>query len=250
MAAKAPLALIHTTLRKAGEWRGFLDALGPSISPRQIELPGHGLAPDWDRSRDFADQALEIALEEMPDEEVPLIGHGFGAVLALRIAIERPYRVKSLVLVEPIFFAAVKGRWSHDKLRQDLTPFERKMQAAQFATAAKDYHALWGEGRPWAELPTDMRHYITDRIELVQAGRPLVMEDEADLLRKGRLEKLEMPVTFVDGGASHPVIADIISELGDRIPDAEWFTVPDAGHMLTETHPAMLAQAVRKRLFG
>ena len=55
--------------------------------------------------------------------------------------------------------------------------------------------------------------------------------------------------TLVDGGASHPVMADIISELGDRIPDAEWVTVPEARHMVPVSHAEMLAEAVEGRLF-
>ncbi|MBT8424482.1 MAG: alpha/beta hydrolase [Silicimonas sp.] len=248
MAAKAPVGLIHCALGKASNWRGLLDALGPDVSPLQIELPGHGLAEDWDKSRDFSDQALEMALEELPVDPVPIIGHSFGAVLALRLAVERPYRVSSLVLIEPVFFAAAKGRWGHDKAVRDLASFHKKMKASQFATAAKEFHALWGDGRNWSDLTGEQKAYVLDRIELVPPGDPLLMDDLPGLLRKGRLEALDIPVTFVDGGDSHPVIADIISELGDRMKDAEWVTVPKAGHMVPITHPDLVAEGIRERL--
>ena len=45
------------------------------------------------------------------------------------------------------------------------------------------------------------------------------------------------------------MIADVISELGDRIADAEWITVPDAGHMVPLTHPELVVKAIRDRLF-
>ena len=106
MAAKKPLALIHCMLGRASNWRPFLNALGGSPSPLLIELPGHGLAAKWDETRDFSDQAIEMALDEMPSDPVPLVGHSYGAALALRMAVERPDRVSSLVLVEPVFFAA------------------------------------------------------------------------------------------------------------------------------------------------
>lgn len=249
MAVKKPIALIHSALGKAGAWRGFLNALGGSLSPYTIELPGHGLAEAWDRDRDFTEQALEIALSEMPSDAVPLVGHSYGAALALRLAVERPYRVSSLVLIEPVFFAAAKGRWGLDKLDRDMAAFDKKMKAAQFATAAKEFHALWGDGRQWSELPAETRSYIVDRIELVQAGNPLLRDDRTGVLKPGRVEALDVPVTFVDGGESHPVIADIISELGDRLHDAEWVTVPGAGHMVPLTHPELVARAVEGRLF-
>ena len=247
MAAKAPLALIHPMLGRAATWRPFLNTLPSSISPLLIELPGHGLADDHDDSRDYSDQAIELALDEMPSDPVPLIGHSFGAALALRIAVERPYRVKSLVLVEPVFFAAVKGRWAFDKIVRDLAPFTDKIASGSSATAVREFHKIWGDGA-WEDLSSEDRAYRMERIDLVPKGNSLVMEDRSNVLRPGGLEDLDMPVTFVDGGDSHPVIAEIISTVGDRIPDAEWVTVPDAGHMLPITHADRLAEAVEGRL--
>lgn len=40
---------------------------------------------------------------------VDVIGHSFGATVALRLALERPELVRSLVLVEPVLFAAAKA---------------------------------------------------------------------------------------------------------------------------------------------
>lgn len=248
MAAKAPLALIHCMLGRAATWRPFLNALPASISPLVIELPGHGLADDHDESRDFSDQAIELALDEMPSDPVPLIGHSYGAALALRIAVERPYRVKSLVLVEPIFFAAVKGRWAFDKIMRDLAPFADKVGAGSTATAVREFHKIWGDGA-WEDLSPEDRAYRMERIGLVPRGNSLVLEDRPKVLRPGGLEDLDMPVTFVDGGDSHPVMAEIISTIGDRIRDAEWVTVPHARHMLPVTHPEMLVEAVDGRLF-
>lgn len=249
MAIKAPLALIHCGLGKASNWRPLLNALPRPVSPLMIELPGHGLAADWDESRDFADQALELALEEMPSDPVPLIGHSFGAALALRLAVERPYRVSSLVLIEPTLFAAVKGRWAYDKIDRDLHGFARKMAAAEHATAAREFHEIWGDGTAWKDMPAERRAYLVDRIRLVPPGNSLLFNDKPGILRPGRLEELDMPVTFIDGGKTHPVIPEIISTIGDRIPDAEWVTIPDAGHMVPITHAPQVVEAMGGRLF-
>lgn len=249
MAVKQPVALIHCGLGRAANWRPFLNALDRPVSPLLIELPGHGLAEAYDSSRDFADQAVELALDEMPSDPVPLIGHSFGAVLALRIAVERPYRVSSLVLVEPPFFAAVKGRWAFEKIERDMASFNKKMAAAEHATAAREFNRIWGDGTPWNELSPDQRAYMVDRIALIPPGNTLLFDDRPGLLKPDRLEELEIPVTFVDGGDTHPVISEIISTIGDRIPDAEWVTVPGAGHMLPITHPERLVEAIGDRLF-
>lgn len=249
MAVKEPLALIHCALGRASNWRPFLNALERPVSPLLIELPGHGLAEEYDTSRDYSDQAVELALDEMPSDPVPLIGHSFGAVIALRIAVERPYRVSSLVLVEPPFFAAVKGRWAFERVERDLAAFSKKMAAGEHATAAKEFHALFGDGTPWSELSPDQRAYMVDRVPLIPPGDTLIFQDRRGLLEPDRLEDLDMPVTFIDGGDTHPVMSEIISTIGDRIPDADWVTIPNAGHMLPVTHPERLVEAIGDRLF-
>lgn len=248
MAAKQPLALLHSGLGRASNWRPFLSALGGEVSPLNIELPGHGLAEDYDESRDFADQAVELALDEMPSEPVPLIGHSFGAAVALKIAVERPYRVKSLVMVEPVFFAAVEGRWEYDKVKRDLASFHKKAAAGEYASAVRDFHKVWSK-EPWESLSSEVRAYMMARIHLMPKCDSLIFDDRSGLLAPGRLEDLEIPVTFVDGGESHPVVAEIISTIGDRIRDAEWVSVKGAGHMLPMTHPKELAQAIEGRVF-
>ena len=247
--AKSPLALIHCGLGRAKNWRPILDALGGEVSPLLIELPGHGLAEDYDETRDYSDLAVEIALEEMPSTPVPLIGHSFGAAVALRIAIERPYRISSLVLIEPVMFAAVKGRWAYDRIERDMSSFNKKVAAGEHATAVKEFHNLWGDGTPWDDVSGEMRAYMTARIGLIPACNPLIVEDRKNLLREGRLESLDVPVTFIDGETTHPVIPEIISAMGDRIRDAEWSSVKEAGHMVPITHPEQVVQAVEGRLF-
>ncbi len=243
-----PLALIHCALAHGNVWQPFLDALSPDVDPILIELPGHGDAEEWDRDRDYSDQALEIALDALPSEPVPLIGHSFGAVLALRLTVERPTRVSSLVLIEPVFYAAVAGSYLFDKLRRDMKPFGDKVRDGSHAMATKAFVQNWGSGEDWDDIPEIQRRYLVDRIEHVLAGEKLLWEDPSGLLDEGRIEALDMPVTLVEGEASHPIITKIVDALGARIPDAEGITVPGAGHMVPLTHPIPVAEAVRDRL--
>lgn len=249
MAPKTPLALIHCGLGRAASWRPFLNEITESVSPLMIELPGHGLADDYDETRDYSDQAVELALDEMPSEPVPLVGHSYGAALALRIAVERPYRVSSLVLIEPVYFAATEGRHVFDKLINDQMRFDRHISSGNMALAAKEFHALWGDGASWDDLSSETKAYIVDRIKLIPAMNPLIMQDRPKLLDGSRLEELDMPVTFIDGGDTHPIIAEIINVLGDRIPNADWVSIPGAGHMVPVTHPAQVRAAIGDRLF-
>lgn len=242
------IGFIHSGLADASAWNGLIEALAMDVEPVLIELPGHGTADDWDKSRDFSDQAVEIALDALPPEPVPVIGHSLGAVIALRLAIEKFYRVSSLVMIEPVLFAAVKGTDVWDKAVRDTAPFARKLQEGSDAMAARAFVSLWGNGAPWEEISEARRRYMVDRIGLIEAANALLWQDQPGLLRERRLEEIEVPVTLVEGSKTHPVVPVIIDALGRRILDAEGITVPGAGHMVPMTHPEIVAEAIRGRL--
>ena len=243
-----PLALIHGGLMHGRVWEPFLKALNLDVDPILIELPGHGDAEEWDRTRNITDQAIEIATAAMPRHAVPLIGHSYGAAVALRLAVERPGRVSSLVLIEPVFYAAVRGGYRYDKLLRDMTPIMKKAEAGQSYTAARQFMEMWGDGQGWDSLPQRVKTYAVDRIGHIMAGEPFLWEDPSGVLKPERIEELDIPVTLVEGAQSHPIVTEIVDALGRRMQDAEGITIPGANHMVPLTHPMPVAEAVRDRL--
>ncbi|MEM9971362.1 MAG: alpha/beta hydrolase, partial [Pseudomonadota bacterium] len=181
-------------------------------------------------------------------EAVPVIGHSFGAVVALRAAVERPGRVSSLVVIEPPFYAALEGNYMQQTVFSEMAAVKRNVESGNFVMAAKEFVKSWGTGQPWDEIEPAQRNYMMPRMDLVIAGEGLLWKDKANLLGEGRLEQIDIPVTLVEGDASHPAMTPIIDAIGRRIPEAEGIIVPGAGHMVPMTHPVAVAEAVRPRL--
>ena len=110
-----------------------------------------------------------------------------------------------------------------------MAPFQNKIEAGSVATAVREFHKVWGEGE-WDDLSSeDQGLSCWSASALCQRATLCCSMTARGSLAPGRLEELDMPVTFVDGGDSHPAMAEIISTIGDRIPDAEWVTVPGRG---------------------
>lgn len=241
-----PILALHCSLAHAGAWSGLAERLS-GITLTGFDQIGHGRAPDWDGVTDLHDAATAdaIVLAETLGQGAPidLFGHSFGATVALRVALTRPDLVRSLMLVEPVLFAAARaaGAQAWTAFQADHHGVARLMAAGDRLGAARLFHSLWGTGEPLDSLPDRARDYIIDRIHLIPAQNRALLDDSADLLRAGGLEALRLPVLLVEGALSPAIIAANHAELARRLPNARRASVANAGHMLPLTHPDDLA---------
>ena len=246
-----PVLALHCSLAHAGAWSGLAGHLS-GITLTATDQPGHGRAADWQPGTDLHGLATaqSIAMAEHLGKPLDLIGHSFGGTVALRIALERPDLVRSLTLIEPVIFAAAQaaGDPAFAPFLEGHLTFAGLVQAGRMAEAAALFHSHWGSGEPLADLPGRARRYMVDRIHLIVAQNPVLMEDAAGLLRPCGMESIAVPVLLVEGAKSPRVIAAIQTELARRLPQVTRLSVPGAGHMVPITHPQSVARAVMEFL--
>jgi pimeloyl-ACP methyl ester carboxylesterase len=248
-----PVVALHCTLAHAGAWSGLAKLL-PGVELTAFDQPGHGKADDWDGNEDLQGLATRLAIEFAErvggGAPVDLMGHSFGGTVCLRVALERPDLVRSLVLVEPVLFAAARaaGDPAFAPFLAGHTAFEDEVRAGRREAGARLFHAAWGGEAGFDDLPEAQRQYILDRIHFIVAQGPSLRDDSGALLRYMGLESLGLPVLLVEGGESPPVIGAIMDELGRRLPDTTRLVVPGAGHMVPITHPQAVAEAILAHL--
>lgn len=246
-----PVLALHCSLAHAGAWSALAETLS-GITMTAMDFIGHGRAVDWDGTSDLhacsTAEAVAMATEIGGGQPVDVIGHSFGGTVALRMAMERPDLVRSLVLVEPVLFAAARESPEWPGFIEDHRSFGTRIQTGDRLGAARQFHALWGSDEGFDDLPPRMQAYILDRIHLITAPWNVVLEDAPGLLAPGRLESLGVPVLLVEGGASPSVIGAINRVLAARLPQASRFILPGGGHMLPISHAAALAPVVQAHL--
>ena len=234
---------LHCSLAHGGAWSGVSAQL-PGVTLVAPDLPGHGRSPAWDGRSDLHTLTTWECLALLPEAPVDLVGHSFGATVALRMALERPEAVRSLTLIEPVLFAAARAAgdpaWRQNV--EALQPFAEALAAGDRIAAAAAFQAVWGVSL--SDMPAPQRDYIAARIHLIAAVDPTLRQDTAGLLGFGRLEALGLPVLLVEGATSPPVIAAIQTELARRLPQVTRAVVPGAGHMSPLTHPAEVASLI------
>lgn len=247
-AARRALA-IHCTLSHTGAWRGVAAALKDDLSLLAYDLPSHGKSGVWDRTGNVHDEATAMG-RALLTERMDIIGHSFGATVALRLAVENPELVRSLTLIEPVFFAvaAADEPGLLDDHRAKNAPMDAAFAKGDEEEAARIFNKGWGDGTPWNELPEKLRQHMTRLVHFVPASSAFLFHDSAGLLAPGRLARASMPTLLLDGDQSPPLSAKVNIALQKRLPDAQRVVIEGVGHMLPVTHPETVVEPVRALL--
>lgn len=241
--------LLHCALAHSGAWTGLSERLGDRFRMVAPDMPGHGRSAAWDHRGDLHDQITAIARDCL-GAGGHVIGHSFGATIALRLAIEAPELVHSVTLIEPVLFAAA-GESAPGVLQHYLDTsqaFGQALQDEDWETAAADFVDIWGDGRAWQSLSDRERTLFASQMHFIRETEPCLLQDTAGLLKPGRPEGILCPTLLIRGERTEPVIAAIHATLAQRIPGAVDVVVPGAGHMVPISHPDAVGALIRGHL--
>ncbi len=234
------LLALHCTIAHSGAWSGLAKVLEGSASLIAPDMPSHGRSPDWDGQSDFFDAVTGQATQELT-EPMDLIGHSFGAIAALRLAMVNPQYVRSLTLIEPVFFAVAKqdAPQLFDQHIHASQPINAAFAAGDAALAARLFNRMWSTGisPKWPDLPERTRASMVRGIHVVPASHPVLYEDRAGLLDPENCKRVTMPTLLLSGSETDPTLPVICEGLQHRLLNAWHKVVRGAGHMLPISHP-------------
>lgn len=236
-----PALLLHCSLGQASAWRGVAKALDHSLAMVAIDLPGHGASDLWDDRADYKAVCVNTA-ETFLDQPMDIIGHSFGAAVALRLAQKNPDKVRSLTLIEPVFFAVAFAHQESARAVYDHAhdPFFHAYQSGDLEQATALFTTLWG-GTDWTRIPAPVQKYMVDRINIVAATNDALLKDNAGLAAPGEIEKIKCPTLIVEAGNTVAIMRHITSELERRIPNSKRIVIDGAAHMVPMSHAADLS---------
>ena len=240
-----PAIGLHCMMGSGGLFDPLAARLGGLVDLRAFDFPGHGRSPDWIAPGDGIDLHTFVTRQAagLITRPVDLIGHSFGATVALRIAVGAPHAIRSLTLVEPVLFAAASPAASKAEYDR-LAPYEA---AQDWDGMLRQFLGDWGAAGPVpSEGPKAER--LRRQMRMVVDTNAGLMADRADILREGGLEGVDVPVMLIAGAESPPIVHEIAEALAARLPDVARATVPGAGHMLPMSHPDQFAELTRMNL--
>ena len=233
--------LIHCSLAHAETLLPLAAAMPPSRVVA-FDMPGHGRSGAW-IGEDYQTDTMKIA-QGLVDRPAHVIGHSFGATVALRLAVERPDLVSRLTLIEPVMFAAARGTPAYSAHQIAMEPFIAAWSAGDLDATAEAFIAMWGDGTPWADLSPRRRAMLAQQIHLIPAAAPAIEDDVHDIL--DRLDGVTCPVDLIEGTQSQPVMSAILDGLAARMAHTRRHVIEGAGHMVPMTHVAQVVSALER----
>lgn len=240
-----PAIGLHCMMGSGGLFDPLAARLGGLVDLRAFDFPGHGRSPDWIAPGDGIDLHTFVTRQAagLITRPVDLIGHSFGATVALRIAVGAPHAIRSLTLVEPVLFAAASPAASKAEYDR-LAPYEA---AQDWDGMLRQFLGDWGAAGPVpSEGPKAER--LRRQMRMVVDTNAGLMADRADILREGGLEGVDVPVMLIAGAELPPIVHEIAEALAARLPDVARASIPGAGHMLPMSHPDQFAELTRMNL--
>ena len=231
-----PVVMLHGLL--VGSMASWYFTAAPALAAthrvRLFDLRGHGKSERAKAGYDVPTMAgdLESIAARFTDEPVDLVGHSYGAVVALHFAIHHPGRVKRLVLVEAPLPAS---------RLQELDAF-LGMPPESMAGALPGVlqEALARKGRQAARFVDALRFLATESSLFADLRRAEDIPDDA-------LARVRCPVLCLYGSESSCL--PVGRRVAAAIPNARLVVMP-GGHFLPIEAPRALGAHLQEFLDG
>jgi pimeloyl-ACP methyl ester carboxylesterase len=174
-----------------------------------------------------------------------IVGHSYGALVALQLALDAPGRVATISLFEP----AARGISSSAAVAAALQPVIAAYRSGDTAAAVDGFlrHVCGDDYRPALEqvVPGAFAEALAEadlffQAEMVAVQRFTFGPDEAHRVRQ--------PVLNVIGADSAPRFVEGSELVQSWFPDAERVTIPAAGHLLMIQNPDAVANGLKSHL--
>lgn len=244
-----PVVLIHAGVANLRMWDDQVAALRDAY--RVIRFDTRGFGRTETDAVEFSNRAdVAAVMDHLGVDRAHVGGLSRGGQIALDFALERPERVRSLVVAG----GGVGGYEAPEET--DASVFqqaERWEEARDWDRLSEWETAYWvdGPGQPPTRVDPDLRAKVHDWIlsdyrAEKEAGRPQPLDPPAAT----RLDGLRVPLLVMVGTLDDPGTQGHMRHLAERVPGARLEVFEGAAHMLNLEQPEHFNTVLREFLAG
>jgi 2-hydroxy-6-oxonona-2,4-dienedioate hydrolase len=236
-----PLVLLHGAGDNSLDWRWVMPHLAATHRVYAPDLPGSpdSARPTADYSPAFFERFVAAFVDALEIGPATFVGNSFGGLIALRLALSEPARVRALVLVD----SAGLGRAINPAFTSVNVPGLSEAAMPLWRTPVGAYQRAWGRTvLLFAHPPTTVpREWVAEQCRL--ALSPGYLEAHMTVLRAvvsplgqreelvNRLPSLKIPTLVVWGARDRVFPESQAREAAARLREGSLAIIPDCGHM-------------------
>lgn len=243
---------VHANASSSAQWRDLMTELAPTCHVLAADTYGAGKSPPWpsDRTVRLRDEVdlLEPAFA-LAGDPFAIVGHSYGAAVALIAAVTHPERVRALALFEPTLFAVVDAEAptpnDADGIRQAVADASTALAAGNPDGAAAFFIDFWMGANSWEQTAEPRRGPIAASMANVGGWASALFDEPTPL---AAFAALDIPVLYMTGTDSPASSLGVARLLTSVLPNVEVVHFSDTGHMGPITHPAQINGAICKFL--
>ncbi|MET0168686.1 MAG: alpha/beta hydrolase [Vicinamibacterales bacterium] len=243
---------IHSNASTSGQWRGLMDLLAPKFHVFAPDSYDSGKSPQWpsDRVIHLRD---EVSLVEpvfiRAGSPLALVGHSYGAAVALIAALANPGRVRAMALYEPTLFALIDAETpppnDADGIRNVVADAGVALDTGDQDTAAERFIDYWMGTGTWKQTPEQRKQPIVASVRNVRRWAYALF---TECTRLGAFRSLNVPVLYMVGKRSTESAHGVARLLTAALPRVEVVEFENLGHMGPVTHPDTVNEVIERFL--
>jgi pimeloyl-ACP methyl ester carboxylesterase len=239
------IVLVPGSCSTGAAWRPVIAASNGQFCHVTTSLLGYGGTAERRSASDvsIAHEADVVeAVIARAGGRVHLVGHSFGGLVSLAVALRARARLASLVIVEAPAAEVLRdrGETEHYGAFRQMTDRYFARHAAGDAEAIADMIDFYGGAGTFASWPPRVRGYAveTTAVNVLDWASAFAFP-----LPAAALAAVNLPVLVVRGGASHPAVQRAKGLLADGL-GAKLATIDGAAHFMIATHAGELARLI------
>jgi pimeloyl-ACP methyl ester carboxylesterase len=202
---------------------------------------GAGNSPAWYENRRISLRDEVSLLEPVfarAGETFALVGHSYGAAVALVAAIAMPERIRALALYEPTLFSLLDAEMpppnEADGIREAVKRAVAALGAGRKDAAAEHFIDYWMGAGAWASTPEKRREPIAASVVNIEDWADALFTEPTSL---AALESLDIPVLCMIGKETRASARGVARLLATALPRVKLVELQGMGHMGPVTHP-------------
>ena len=234
------IVCLHSSLASSRQWSGLMEKLQDSYRITAVDLYGYGDSPSWGEIQSFTlnDEVdlLAPVLESLTGP-IHLVGHSYGAAVALKVAQRYRHRIASLTLYEPVAFTALFAAADTQSVAHAMLRFKNELlqdvQYGRTEIASRKFIDYWSGVGAWEKLCDRQQESVMAKIDNVIINFEALFAEKNTL---SSLAELDIPTLSLCGEHSPGSTRAISRLLSETLPEVTLKEMTGMGHLGPITH--------------